>query len=144
VADGAPLTSHDRPDDNVLVFNLLVDNATHYRMTRRTPTALGATNTVFAFNVLAGGDVASRIDGPNPGAVWHGNRLWQVKADGDFPAGGRQAGDPGLVRSDGGLPRLPAESAFAQAAAAAYPFVRDMDPAQVRLLAPEDVGPRSP
>jgi poly(beta-D-mannuronate) lyase len=144
VADGAPLTSHDRPDDNVLVFNLLVDNATHYRMTRRTPTPLGATNTVFAFNALVGGGTASRIDGPNAGAVWSGNLLWQVRDDGDFPAEGRQAGDPGLVRRAGEPPRLPADSAFARAAVEAYPFIRDMDPAQVRLLAPEDVGPQSP
>lgn len=144
VADGAPLTSHDRPDDNVLAFNLLVDNTTHYRMTRRTPTALGATNTVFAFNVLVGGGTASRIDGPNAGAVWRGNLLWQVREEGDFPADGRQTGDPGLVRAAGSPPRLPADSAFARAAAEAYPFIRDIDPAQVRLLAPEDVGPRSP
>ncbi len=144
VADGAPLTSHDRPDDNVLAFNLLVDNATHYRMTRRTPTALGATGTTFAFNVLVGGETASRIDGPNAGAVWRENVLWQVRDEGDFPAAGRRTGDPGLVRVAGAPPRLPANSAFAQAATEAYPFIRDIDPAQVRLLSPEDVGPRSP
>jgi len=143
VADGAPLTSHDRPDDNVIVFNLLVDNDVHYRMTRRTPVALGATNTTFAYNVLVGGGVASRIDGPNAGAVWRGNVVWQVRDPGDFPAEGRRAGDPGLARTASGPPRLPADSVLAKAAAEAYPFVRDIDPSRVRVLAPEDVGPHS-
>ena len=75
VAEGAPLASHDRPDDCVIIFNTLVDNRTHYQMSRRTPTPLGATNTTFANNILQGG-VAAKIEGPNPGADWF-CRVWQ-------------------------------------------------------------------
>ena len=34
-ADGAKLTSHDRPDHCVIAFNTLVDNRTHYQMSGR-------------------------------------------------------------------------------------------------------------
>src|SRR4030095_11263316 len=54
VADGAPLTSHDRPDNCVITFNTLVDNTRNYFMTGRT-NGLGATNTVFANNIIQGG-----------------------------------------------------------------------------------------
>jgi poly(beta-D-mannuronate) lyase len=143
VADGAPLTSHDRPDDNVLVFNVLVDNEVHYRMTRRTPNALGAINTMFAFNVLVGGGTASRIEGPNKGAVWKGNMVWQVDARGDLPEAGATQSDPGLTRDAQGLPRLPTGGALAQTAALAYPFIGDVDAGQIRVLTPADVGPAS-
>src|SRR5262249_10858710 len=41
VADGAPLTSHDRPDDCVISHNTLINNTTHYLMSGRT-NGLGA------------------------------------------------------------------------------------------------------
>ena len=143
VADGAPLTSHDRPDGTTIVFNLLVDNAVHYRMTRRTPAALGATGTVFAYNVLVGGRTAARIEGPNAGAVWTANVLRGTGEDGDFPAAGALRTDPGLERDARGLPRLPRDGAHGRAARAAYPFIGDIDPASVRLLRAAEVGPRS-
>ena len=143
VADGAPLTSHDRPDDNVIVFNLLVDNAVQYRMTRRTPTALGATGTVFAYNVLVGGQTAARIEGPNTGAAWTANMLWRIAADGDFPADGALRSEPGLVRNARGVWWLPPDSAHREAALRAYPFIGDMDPGLIRVLTAADVGPQS-
>src|SRR4029453_8726572 len=51
VADGAPLTSHDRPDNCVITFNTLVNNTRNYFMQGRS-NGLGATNTVFANNIL--------------------------------------------------------------------------------------------
>ena len=135
--------SHDRPDDNVIVFNLLVENDVQYRMTRRTPVALGATNTTFAFNVIQGGGAAARIDGPNAGAVWQGNVVWQTAEPGDLPATGRMTSDPGLVRDAHGLSRLPAESATTRAAVTAYPFIGDVDFALARPMSPAEVGPES-
>ncbi|HEY0946003.1 MAG TPA: polysaccharide lyase 6 family protein, partial [Opitutaceae bacterium] len=46
VADGAALTTHDRPDDCVISFNTLINNTAQYLMTGRT-NGLGATNTTF-------------------------------------------------------------------------------------------------
>lgn len=143
VADGAALTSHDRPDDNVIVFNVLVNNRTQYRMTRRTPVALGATNTTFSYNVLVGGGTAASIEGPNTGAVWKDNVLWNTAGTGDFPPNSFTANDPGLVRNTHGLSLPAAGSAIKQAAAAAYPFIRDVDARLMRPLTPADVGPKS-
>lgn len=160
VADGAPLTSHDRPDDCVIVFNTLVDNGTHYRMTART-NALGATNTTFAQNLIQGGGLAAKIDGPNPGAVWRDNLIWRTKGAGDLPADGFVETDPRLARDAAGIQRLQRGSTLIDAVAAdKYPFVTvDFDgqprtqrmdrgadeisdaPVVARLLTPEDVGP---
>jgi poly(beta-D-mannuronate) lyase len=163
VADGAPLTSHDRPDDCIIVFNTLVNNRTHYQMSRRTPTALGATNTVFAHNLLVGGGTAAKIEGPNPGAVWTANLLWNVPA-GDLPAGGYTKADPLLAPGPDGVHRLqPGSPAIDAVAATAFPFVTtDLDgqprtekldtgadefspaPVAIRILTPADVGPQAP
>ena len=64
-----------------------------------TPAALGATNTTFANNILVGGGLAAKIDGPNRGAVWSGNMLWQTKGAGDMPAAGFEENDPRLVKA---------------------------------------------
>lgn len=87
VADGAPLTSHDRPDGCVISFNALVDNETHYLMSGRT-NGLGATDTTFANNVITRGGVVADIRGPYPGAVWRGNLLVNAGDPGDMPPGG--------------------------------------------------------
>jgi len=87
VADGAPLTSHDRPDDTVISFNVLVDSTTHYVMSGRTD-GLGATNTTFANNFIYGGGIVASIRGPYPGAVWRGNVLWNTGDPGDMPPEG--------------------------------------------------------
>jgi poly(beta-D-mannuronate) lyase len=87
VADGAKLTSHDRPDGTTIAFNTLVDSATHLQMDHRQD-GLGATRTEFSRNVLQGGGTLAKIDGPNPGAVWKGNTAWQTGPAGDLPADG--------------------------------------------------------
>jgi hypothetical protein len=159
VADGAPLTSHDRPDNCVISFNTLIENRTHYQMSRRTPTALGATNTTFANNILVGG-IAAKIEGPNPGAVWQGNVVWKSTSPGDLPPEGFTSDDPLLVAGEDGLFRLQTGSPAIDSAAGDYPAVTwDFDgqprtgkkdkgadefgsaPVMARILTAADVGP---
>jgi len=148
VAEGAPLTSHDRPDDNLIAFNTLIDNAVHYRMNARSPKALGATMTVFADNIIQGGGIAARIEGPNVGAVWSGNLLWKVSGPGDLPVSGYIAADPGLVRDEHGLYRLPAGSAALDATVSVKfkdrgANERVMRPVAARMMTMAEVGPES-
>lgn len=162
VADGAPLTSHDRPDDCVIAFNTLIDNQTHYRMGARKPVALGALRTTFAHNVLVGGGLAAKIDGPNTGAVWTGNLLWNTGGAGDLPADGGTTGDPRLVADANGIRHLSPGSPAIDSAEGDFAFVTvDQDgqpragkkdkgadeysaaPAVARPLTPADVGPAS-
>lgn len=162
VADGAPLTSHDRPDDCVIAFNTLVSNQTHYRMTPRSPVALGAERTTFANNIMVGGGTAVRIDGPNTGAVWSGNLLWQVGEVGTVPGEGFATVDPRLKAGPDGIMRLQPGSPAIDSATGDFPAaVVDLDgqprparkdrgadefsdaPVQARLLTPADVGPAS-
>ena len=161
VADGAPLTSHDRPDDCVITFNTLVDNRTHYQMSRRTPMALGATNTFFANNIMQGG-TAAKIEGPNPGAVWSGNIAWTITSPGDLPASGFSKEDPMLIAGADGVYRLQAGSPAIDSAIGEFPAVAfDLDgqprsdkkdkgadelttePVLARILSVEDVGPNA-
>ena len=159
VADGAPLTSHDRPDDCVIVFNTLVNNRTHFQMSRRTPTALGASNTTFAHNILQGGGTAAKIEGPNPGAVWNGNIVWDT-VPGDLPRDTYTRADPLLAAGLDGVQRPQPGSPALDAVADEFPKVQvDMEgqsrsgkldtgadelsvaPAVARILTPADVGP---
>lgn len=162
VADGAPLTSHDRPDDCVIAFNTLVDNQAHYKMGARKPVALGAQRTTFANNIITGGGVAVSIEGPNAGAVWSNNLVWQAKGAGNLPADGYTTADPKLVRDAHGVLHLAAGSPAIDAATGGFAFVAfDQDgqpregkldigadefstaPAIARPLIPADVGPAS-
>jgi poly(beta-D-mannuronate) lyase len=104
VADGAKLTSHDRPDGAVITFNTLVDNARSYFMGRRAG-GLGATHTVFAHNIVQGGGDAATIEGPYPDAEWRGNILWQAAGPGSMPKEGYEVVDPGLVADKIGILR---------------------------------------
>lgn len=163
VADGAPLTSHDRPDDCVIAFNTFVNNQAHYRMTPRSPVALGAVRTVFANNLISGGGIAARIEGPNTGAVWSGNLLWQVGEAGTIPTDGFVSVDPRLMAAPDGIMRLQAGSPAIDSATGEFPAVSvDLDgqprparkdrgadefseaPGRTVLLTPDDVGPGSP
>ncbi|MBL9206451.1 MAG: polysaccharide lyase 6 family protein [Opitutaceae bacterium] len=160
VADGAPLASHDRPDDCVIAFNTFLDNRTHYQMSRRTPTALGAQRTVFAYNVLQGGGVAAKIDGPYTEAVWTGNVVWSVAGPGSLPPEGLVAVDPKLAPGEGGIVRPQEDSPLVDVVEAGFTMVsvdidgqsrlgkkdagadeRSEEPRVARLLTPEEVGP---
>lgn len=102
VADGAPLTSHDRPDDNVISYNTLVNNGRNYYMTARTD-GLGARNTTFVNNVIVGGGSAASLTGPYTGGVWGGNIVWQTNGLGALPASGLDAVDPMLSLDASGI-----------------------------------------
>lgn len=161
VADGAPLTSHDRPDHCVIAFNTLVNTTANYRMAERKPTALGATHTTFAYNLIVGGGAAAQIDGPNPGAIWTGNLIWQTKGAGALPASGFSEKDPLLAADAAGVFHLQRGSPAIDAVpASAFPAIRfDLDgqprtgrldlgadefsaaPAVARILTEKDVGP---
>jgi poly(beta-D-mannuronate) lyase len=95
VADGAALTSHDRPDDTSITENVLVNNARNIFMTGRDK-GLGATRTTIAHNVIQGGGPAAAIDGAFPGAIWRDNTLWQTGA-GSMPADGYRTAAPKFV-----------------------------------------------
>ena len=163
LADGAPATAHDRPDHCVIVFNTLVDNRTHYQLTRRAAGALGATHTTFANNVIAGTGIAAKIEGPNADAIWSGNILWTAGGAGDFPADGFEKIDPLFAAGTDGLRRPQPGSPAIASASGEFPMVKiDLDgqprpekksrgadeigaePAVARVLTPGDVGPLAP
>lgn len=97
VAEGGSMSAHDRPDHCVIAFNTFLDNRTHYQMSRRSPNPLGATHTVFANNIVQGGGIVARIDGPNSDAVWEGNLVWNTGGPGNLPADAYIAADPRLI-----------------------------------------------
>jgi poly(beta-D-mannuronate) lyase len=96
VADGSPLTSHDRPDDTEITANTLVNNTRNYFMAGRDK-GLGAARTTFAKNVIQGGGPAAAIDGPYPGGVWRDNVLWQTAGAGAMPAGSFSEKKPNIA-----------------------------------------------
>lgn len=138
VADGAPLTSHDRPDRVLVAFNTLVNNKTNIAMNPR-PNGLGATQITFAHNIIQGGEKAATITGPFPGSQWKNNLLSGVGAPGDMPAGSFQALDLKLLRDAAGVYHLPAGSPAGNQVQESYPAITvDMD-GQART-APLDLG----
>jgi hypothetical protein len=160
--DGTP-NSHGRPDNCAITFNTFVDNRTHFQMSRRTPVALGATNTTFANNIIQGGGSVVKIRGPYSGAVWSGNLLWQVAGAGDLPAEGYTQADPLLAAGPDGINRLQAGSPAIGSAVGTFPAVTvDMngrprpekkakgadefsaEPGTARFLSATDVGPNAP
>ena len=160
--DGAQTNNHTRPDDCVIAFNTFIDNRTHYQMSRRSPSGLGATKTTFANNLLQDGGAAADIKGPNLGAIWRGNLLWGTATANDLPAEGYTTADPMLVAGPDGIKRLQAGSPAIAAALGDFPAVAfDLDgqprpekkaigadelspaPATARFLTPADVGPEA-
>lgn len=124
----APANSHDRPDDCVIAFNTFLENNTHFQMSRRTGDALGATNTVFANNLIVGGVNAAKIDGPYLGAKWSGNLLWMTTKPRDLPESGYVNVDPLLALDADGIRRPAANSPAIGAAIGTFPAVSfDMD-----------------
>jgi poly(beta-D-mannuronate) lyase len=127
VADGAALTTHDRPDDCVISFNTLVNNVRNYYMTGRT-NGLGATNTVFANNVLQGGGAAASLNGLYTGGVWSGNIIWATAGAGALPEGAYEVANPLLEAKANGVFRPQAGSPVIDSATGEYPaVVVDMD-----------------
>jgi poly(beta-D-mannuronate) lyase len=79
VADGAPLTSHDRPDDIYITSNVLLNNRRNIFMTARDK-GLGATRATIAHNVIQGGGPAAAIEGPFLEPIWRDNTVWDTPA----------------------------------------------------------------
>lgn len=162
VTTGASLALHDRPDDCIIAFNTLVDNRTHYQMSRRTPTGLGATRITFSNNLLQGGGTAAKIEGAYVDGVWQGNILWNVADLLDIPPGAFVIADPLLTADADGIKRIQDGSSATTAAIGAFSMVTvDLDgqprPEQMsvgadeisaasavpRLLSVDHVGPHA-
>lgn len=164
VADGAKLTSHDRPDDVVISFNTFVDNTVHYHLGGRQG-GLGANRITFANNLLQGGEVGVSLaaGAPYVDPTWGRNLVWQVRDPGALPAAGRLEADPDLTFTAGGLPHLGPASAARAAARGSFaavtvdcdgqprPTPRDLGadesssaPALAHPLTASEVGPDAP
>jgi hypothetical protein len=102
VYNGAALTAHDRPDDNVVVYNTFVNNSTHYEMGGRTG-GLGSSNSVVANNVFQGGGNIASISSSAPyTGSWSNNIIWQVGSTGNMPSSGYRNVNPLLVKDSSG------------------------------------------
>ncbi|SDK41028.1 Chondroitinase B [Pedobacter sp. ok626] len=158
VADGAPLTSHDRPDRILIAFNTLVNNKNNITLNPRTPVGLGATDVTIAYNLIQGGGDAVSINGPFANAKWEGNVIYKVKGPGSIPEGAYKILDPKLVRNATGTFHLQGANP-ALNVSGDYPLITvDMDgqarkqplqvgadqvsaaPVVARILTPELVG----
>ena len=138
VADGAPLTSHDRPDRVIIAFNTLINNERNIIQTQREK-GLGSTNITIANNIIYGGGPAASIVGPAINHVWEGNIIFNTKGAGDIPAGTYTTMDPKLIKDASNEYRLQKESPAIDAAKGNYRLVvLDMD-AQPRVT-PLDAG----
>jgi len=171
VYNGALLTAHDRPDDNIVEFNTFINNGTHYEMGGRTG-GLGSSNTVVANNIFqSGGSMASiSSSGPYTGS-WTNNIRWNTSSAGNMPSSAYQTVNPLLVADANGILRLASNSPAINAGRIAYDFYGvlvantnfpvDMDgqardanpdtgadefsgaPVVARILSTNDVGPLS-
>ena len=157
------LRMHDRPDGVQVVFNTLVSNRVNVVMADRRR-AFGATNFVFANNIIVGGGEAVSIKGPLAAARWEGNIIWgDVRGAGDLPAAGYVSMDPKLTRDTTCRYHLETSNPALGKAAGSYPFVtvdidgqprgpkkdigadeRSTAPSRNRILTPADVGPHAP
>jgi len=158
VADGAALTSHDRPDRILIVFNTLVSNKENIVQQGR-KNGLGATTVTVAYNIVNGGGPAATISGPYTNPVWEGNIIYKTEGAGDLPSGSYKETDPKLKRDDSKAFHLAKGSPAIDAATGKYAKVStDMDgqtrttpfdagadevsnaPVTVHILNPADVG----
>lgn len=127
VADGAPLTSHDRPDRVLIAFNTLVNNKTNISQTARKD-GLGSTYITIANNLVQGGGKAAGIVGPAINHTWIGNIIFNTDGAGDMPGGTYTIADPKLSRDAPGKWHLQKGSPCIDAAKGSYPAVAtDMD-----------------
>jgi poly(beta-D-mannuronate) lyase len=121
VADGAKLTSHDRPDRVRIAFNTLVKNKRNIVQTPR-KSGLGATAISFAYNVIVGGERAADISGPLPGTQWKHNIIFNTQP-GDIPPGGFESFEPMLTMDERGFYHPSASSKLRDYAREAFPDV---------------------
>ena len=171
VYNGAALTAHDRPDDNVVVFNTFIGNNTHYQMGGRTG-GLGSSNTVVANNLFVGGGNMASISSSAPyTGSWSNNIRWNTSSAGNMPSSAYTNVNPLLAKDANGVYHLQAGSPAINAGKAAVDYygasvsyssiTNDMDgqardankdvgadefsttPMSVRLLTTNDVGPFS-
>jgi hypothetical protein len=171
VATGDKLTSHDRPDDTVVVFNTFINNKLHFEMAGRRR-GLGSSNTVVANNIFLGGGTVARIDNAAPyTGTWSNNICWQTVNIGSIPSSGYINVNPLLTRDTSAAYHLESGSPAINAGVGSYDFkglfstyrfvTVDMDgqprdvkpdigadefssaPILVRILTTNDVGPHS-
>jgi poly(beta-D-mannuronate) lyase len=158
-----PLTSHERPERVHVVYNTLVNNRQNVRMSGRRG-GLGATDLVFANNIIVGGNEAISIDGPLTNPNWEGNILWSKEGGaGDIPVSGFTTVDPQLAQVNGGRFKVDPASPAIGKGVGAYPYAmldiegqprgdtKEVGADQVsterptnRILTPAEVGPSAP
>jgi len=127
VADGAALTSHDRPDRVLIAFNTLVNNTTNLHQPGRT-NGLGSTFITVANNIIQGGGAAAGIAGPYTSPTWSGNIIWNTDGAGDMPSGGYTNVNPLIAPNATGTYHLQPGSPAIGTAVGSYPKVTaDMD-----------------
>jgi len=133
VADGAALTSHDRPDRILIALNILVNNKADIVMQPR-KNGMGATNVKVVNNIIEGGKEAAKIEGPYLNASWSGNIIFQTAGAGDMPEGSFLVKDPKLNKDDAGIFQLTSEnSSFNNGQ-------QKIERVKVKALNPSDVG----
>src|SRR5687768_16573333 len=138
VADGAPLTSHDRPDRVLIAFNTLVNNRSNIIQTARKD-GLGSTSITIANNLIYGGGPAVSIVGPAKNHTFEGNLIFNTNGAGDLSRVGYEMEDPKLQKDDAGIYRPHKKSPAVNAASGNYNSVTvDMDD-QLRV-SPMDAG----
>jgi len=159
VADGAPLTSHDRPDRVLIAFNTLVNNEENITRTIRN-NGIGSTYITIAYNIIQNGGEAVSIKGDlylHP--TWKGNIIFNTKGAGQLPDSAYINQDPLLIKDANGIYHLKKGSLVIGAAKADFRGITlDMDgqlrkspldagadqlsdePVKVRILLPKDVG----
>lgn len=171
VYNGALLTAHDRPDDNVVAFNTFINNSTHYQMGGRTG-GLGSSNTVVANNIFQGGGSMASISSSAPyTGSWTNNIRWNTSSAGNMPASAYTTINPLLGIDATGTFHIASNSPAINAGRAAHNvygvlvantnFPLDMDaqtrdanpdigadefstaPVAARMLTTNDVGPVS-
>jgi poly(beta-D-mannuronate) lyase len=136
VADGAPLTSHDRPDRVLIAFNTLVHNRANIVQTERKE-GLGSTYITVMDNLIVGGPAAASIKGPVDHHTWAGNMIFET-VPGNMPEGSYQTADPRLEQDQYGAWHLRKGSPAIDAAAAQPRITTDMDGQERRGL--YDIG----
>ncbi|WP_316817372.1 polysaccharide lyase 6 family protein [Pedobacter nyackensis] len=141
VADGAPLTSHDRPDRVLIAFNTLINNKKNIVLNPRSPIGLGAVDITIANNVIQGGEEAALINGPFVNPKWEGNVIYNVKGPGSMPEGSFKMLDPELVHDATGTFHLKDTGKVALRTKGNYPLITaDMDGQKAGILTAELVG----